>query len=56
MEMLSRGPDVTARERELMKAVLEQELVTGMMGMVQVSMPGMMAAKAAQRKSSKEGK
>lgn len=53
VEMMCSLPEVSTREKELMKAVHDTELVTGMVGMVHVSMPGMASAKAAHRKAKK---
>ena len=54
MEMLLRGTaEVSAREKELMKAVTDAEMVGPMVGPVQVSMPGLAQAKVAQRKAKK---
>jgi hypothetical protein len=53
VDMLCALPEASSRERELMKAVNDTELVGGMVGLVHVSMPGMASAKAAQRKAKK---
>ena len=54
MEMLMRGTaDISTREKELLKAVTDAEMVGPMVGSVQVSMPGLAQAKVAQRKAKK---
>lgn len=56
MELLSKGPDVTVRERELLRAVPEPEVISAMIGNVKMAMPGLARIKTEARRSKKTGK
>ena len=56
VELLVRGADVSLREKELMKAVPEQETISAMLGGVKISVPGLQRAQQAARKSKKSGR
>mmetsp|Transcript_12913 Transcript_12913/g.36330 ORF Transcript_12913/g.36330 Transcript_12913/m.36330 type:complete len:496 (-) Transcript_12913:42-1529(-) len=53
MAMFGQTADVSLREKDLLRAVTDTEAVAGMVGPVHVSMPGLSAAKASQRKAKK---
>jgi len=54
LDIFGRVNEATSREKELIRAVTDTEAVSGMVGPVQISMPGLAAAKAAQRKAKKQ--
>ena len=56
LELLIRGPDVTPRERELLKAVPEMEVINAMVGNVKLAMPGLVKLKTQERRNRKKGK
>ncbi len=49
-----RGPDVTPREKELIRAVPEMESINAFVGSVKISMPGLSKLKTEQKKSKKK--
>ena len=56
MELLKRSPELTPREKELLGAVLETEVIAAMVGNVKLSMPGLTKLKTAERKGKAKGK
>lgn len=56
VELLNRGAEVSSRERELLKAVLEMEVINSMVGNVKLSMPGLSKIKMEARKSKLKGR
>ncbi|KAK9837244.1 hypothetical protein WJX81_001363 [Elliptochloris bilobata] len=56
MELLKRSPDLTLREKELLAAVPEAEVVAAMVGNVKLSMPGLTKLKTAERRGKAKGK
>lgn len=55
-DVLMRGLEATPREKELMRAVTDPELVQGMIGNVQLSMPGLQKIKQSAKQSKKSKK
>lgn len=55
LELLSRSADVHPRERELMRASPEMDMINAMVGTVKLSMVGMQKLKA-QEKSTRKAK
>jgi hypothetical protein len=55
MELLSRGADVSPREKELLKGVPEMEVINAMIGNVKLAMPGLVKIKTEVRRSRKKG-
>eukprot|EP00891_Asterochloris_glomerata_P005087 jgi/Astpho2/5087/fgenesh1_pg.00072_%23_10_t len=53
VELLTRQHDANAREKELMKAVPENDTITAVISSVKISMPGLSKLKTQQRKSKK---
>lgn len=53
LSVFSQSAEVSGREKDLIRAVTDTEVVGSMMGQVHVSMPGLSAAKTAQRKAKK---
>lgn len=56
MELLLRGSEIPLREKELMKAVPETEVVTAMLGSVKISMPGLQKLQNQARSQKKKAK
>ena len=56
VELLLRGADVTARERELMRAVPEMDTIAAMLGGVKISVPGLARATQAAKKGRRSAK
>lgn len=56
LELLSRGADLPARERELLKAVPDTEVVNAMLGSVKISMPGLQKLQNQARSQKKRAK
>lgn len=54
LEVFVRLPEASARERELMKAATEPELVAAMLGNVKVTAPGLTKIKQSQKKGKKQ--
>lgn len=54
MELLSRQSDIAPREKELMKAVPDTDMINTFVGTVKISMPGLVKLKQDQRKSKKK--
>ncbi|EIE22903.1 hypothetical protein COCSUDRAFT_16391 [Coccomyxa subellipsoidea C-169] len=55
IELLSRAADISGRERELLKAIPEMEVINAMVGNVKLAMPGLSKIKTEARKSKKKG-
>eukprot|EP01033_Poteriospumella_lacustris_P005304 gene5304-3786_t len=55
IELFSRGKDVTAREKQAMKALGDNELVAVMIGDVKLSMPGLQQQQKQMKKKGKKG-
>ncbi|GFH06697.1 uncharacterized protein HaLaN_01367 [Haematococcus lacustris] len=53
VELLSRAPDASQRERELLKAVPEMDMINAMVGSVKLSMPGLTKLKQVEKKDKK---
>ena len=53
VELLTRQQDANAREKELMKAVPENDTISAVLSSVKISMPGLSKLKTQQRKSRK---
>lgn len=53
MDLLSRGPDVAPRERDLLKLVPEMDLINAFVGACKLSMPGMQKLKQSEKKNKK---
>lgn len=53
MELFLRMPEATEREKELMRAITEPELVAAMVGNVKVTAPGLMALKQGNKNKAK---
>ncbi len=53
-ELLSRSAEASARERDLMKAVPEQEGIMALVGTVKLQMPGLQKMKQGQKKNKKK--
>ncbi|RRT51203.1 hypothetical protein B296_00051249 [Ensete ventricosum] len=56
MNLFSHMPEVTNREKELMKACTEPELVAAIVGNVKITAPGLTQLKQKQKKGKKSGK
>jgi hypothetical protein len=56
MELLKCSADLAPRERELLAAVPEAEVIAAMVGNVKLSMPGLSKLKTDQRKAKGKGK
>lgn len=56
VELLVRSADVSLREKELMKAIPEQDTISAMLGGVKISVPGLQRAQQAAKKSKKSGR
>jgi hypothetical protein len=56
VELLLRGADVTARERELIRAVPEMDVINAMLGGVKISVPGLARAAQAAKKGRRTAK
>ncbi|CAL8464758.1 g4293 [Coccomyxa elongata] len=55
MELLSRASDISLRERDLLKAIPEMEVINAMVGNVKLAMPGLSKIKTEARRSKKKG-
>ena len=55
IELLSRASDITPRERDLLKAIPEMEVINAMVGNVKLAMPGLSKIKTEARRSRKKG-
>jgi hypothetical protein len=55
-ELLMRGAEVQQRERDLMKAVPEPDMINAMVGTVKLSMPGLAKLAAVDRAAKKNAK
>jgi hypothetical protein len=53
LDALSRGGDAAPRERELMRAVPEADMVNAMVGTVKISLPGLQKLKLEGKKAKK---
>lgn len=53
LDALTRGGDASTRERELMRAVPEADMVNAMVGTVKISLPGLQKLKAEGKKAKK---
>lgn len=53
IELLVRGADMAAREKELIKGIPEQETISALLGSIKISMPGLQKFKT-QMKSQKK--
>lgn len=53
-ELLSRGADVTQRERDLMKASPEQEGISSMVGTVKLQVAGLQKMRQGQKRAKKK--
>jgi hypothetical protein len=53
VDALTRASDVTPRERELMRAVPEADMLNAMVGTVKISVPGLQKLKAEGKKAKK---
>ena len=53
LELLIRGPEVTQRERELLKSIPEQEMINAIMGNCRLAMVGLQKLKASEKSSRK---
>lgn len=56
VELLVRSADISLREKELMRAVPEQDTINAMLGGVKISVPGLQRAQQAAKKSKKSGR
>lgn len=56
LDLLLRGSDLPAREKELMKGVPEMEVINAMIGAVKISMPGLQKKKNEARSQRKKNK
>ena len=54
VELLSRQADIPAREKELIKAVPDMDMINAFVGTVKLSMPGLVKIKQDVRKSKKK--
>ena len=54
VELLSRQPDIPGREKELMKAVPDMDMINASVGIVKLSMPGLVKIKQDVRKNKKK--
>ncbi|KXZ50631.1 hypothetical protein GPECTOR_15g315 [Gonium pectorale] len=55
MELLTRGPELPAREREVLRSVPEMEAINSLVGpLVKLAMPGLQKLKAEDKRSKKE--
>ncbi|BDA50353.1 probable nuclear export mediator factor Nemf [Coccomyxa sp. Obi] len=55
IELLSRASDIAPRERDLLKAIPEMEVINAMVGNVKLAMPGLSKIKTEARRSKKKG-
>lgn len=55
VELLSRAADIGGREKELLKAIPEMEVINAMVGNVKLAMPGLSKIKTEARRSKKKG-
>jgi len=55
VELLSCSAEITAREKELLRAVPEMEVINAMIGNVKMAMPGLSKIKVEARRSKKKG-
>ncbi len=53
LELLTRAPDTSTVERDLMRAVPEMDMINAMVGTVKLSMPGLQKLKQGDKKSKK---
>ncbi|GAX80591.1 hypothetical protein CEUSTIGMA_g8028.t1 [Chlamydomonas eustigma] len=53
LELLIRGQDVAPREKELLRAIPEMDMINAMVGTVKISMPGMQKLKAVEKTNRK---
>ena len=53
-ELLSRQTEITPREKELMKAVPDMDMINTFVGTVKISMPGLVKIKQDVRKNKKK--
>ena len=53
-ELLSRQTDIVPREKELMKAVPDMDMINTFVGTVKISMPGLVKIKQDVRKNKKK--
>lgn len=56
MNLFSHMPEVTSREKELMKACTDAELVAAILGNAKITAPGLTQLKQKQKKGKKAGK
>jgi hypothetical protein len=56
VELLTRGADVGARERELIKGIPEQETINAIIASVKISMPGLQKFKNQAKSQKRKGK
>lgn len=54
VELLSRQADIPAREKELIKAVPDMDMINTLVGTVKLSMPGLVKIKQDVRKNKKK--
>lgn len=50
-----RGSDMSSRERELIRAIPEQDTISAMLGGVKISVPGLQRAQTAAKRNKKAG-
>eukprot|EP00877_Chromochloris_zofingiensis_P000090 jgi/Chrzof1/10081/Cz04g26120.t1 len=53
VELLSRSPDIIQRERDLLRGVPDNDMISAMVGTVKLSMPGLQKIKATTKKAKK---
>ncbi len=51
-----RAPEVTPREKDLLRAVPEQDMINAMVGTAKLSMPGLQKLKQSEKRAKKGGK
>ena len=56
IDLLLRGQDTAAREKELIKGIPEQETISAIIGSIKISMPGLQKFKNQMKSDKKKGK